>query len=245
MNVSKSKQEQTRRQILRAAVELISEYGYDATTMKQIARMAEIGDATIYKYFSTKEKLLSGYYELCVTLAIRLALETPNFDEYNLQERLQRLMDALLELLLADREFVALSRNIIGKSPILIMGDQLPGKEILKTQVLDFLSKAEATGEIVQCDFKNMLAGLFGDYVFTVISYWLKDESDEFSDTTQLIDLTLGMLVLCLKSGIVNKLTELVSFLVRNQLSRIMQNGSGLLGLLKLAQSEMKAHKKS
>lgn len=245
MKTTKPKQEQTRRHILRVAVDLMSEQGYHATTMKQIARAADIGDATIYKYFATKEKLLAGYYELCVTIAIELTLETPHFDEYNLHERLQRLMDALLELLLADREFVALSRNIIGKSPILIMGDQLPGAATLKTQVLDFLNKAEATGEIVQCDFKNMLAGLFGDYVFTIITYWLKDESDEFSDTTQLIDLTLGMLVLCLKSGIVNKLTELVSFLVRNQLSRIMQNGSGLLGLLKLAQSEMKAHKKS
>jgi AcrR family transcriptional regulator len=245
MKTSKTKQEQTRRHILRAAVELISEQGYDATTMKQIARAAEIGDATIYKYFSTKEKLLTGYYELCVTIAIELTLETPNFDEYNLQERLQRLMDALLELLLADREFVALSRDIIGKSPILIMGDQLPGKATLKTQVLDFLNTAEATGEIVQCDFKNMLAGLFGDYVFTVIAYWLKDESDEFSDTTQLIDLTLGMLVMCLKSGIVNKLTELVSFLVRNQFSRMMQNGSGLIELLQLAKSGINKHQEA
>lgn len=242
MNNSKPKQEQTRRLILRAAVELISEHGYEATTMKQIARTAGIGDATIYKYFSTKEKLLTGYFELCITIAIEQCLTTPQFDEYNLQERLQRLMDALLELLLADREFVALSRHLIMQSPLLIMGDQLPGKLALKKQVSDFLNTAESTGDIAQCDFKNMLAGLFGDYVFAVITYWLNDESDDFANTTQLVDLTLGILVLALRSGIVNKLTELMSFLVRNQLSRMMQHGSGLLELLQLAKSGMSAN---
>ena len=239
MKISKSQQEQTRREIIRAAVDLMTEQGYDASTMKQIARKAGIGDATIYKYFPTKEKLMLGYYELCIAIVLEQTLETPGFAEFGLQERLQRLVDALLELLLADREFVAITRSVVGKSPLLMMRDDMPGQQALKEQVVAFIDAAEQSGEIAACDFKNMLGGLFADYLFAVIAYWLKDESEEFSDTTQLVDLTLAVLVLALKSGVVNKLSELAGFLLRNQLSRVMQNGSGILDLLKLAKRGM------
>lgn len=235
MKTSKSQQEQTRRHIIRTAVDMMTEHGYDATTMKQVARTAGIGDATIYKYFPSKEKLLLGYYELCIEVVLELTLETPGFEEFGLQERLQRLVDALLELLLADREFVAITRSVVGKSPLLMMRDNMPGQQALKEQIVAFIDAAEQSGEIAACDFKNLLGGLFADYLFAVIAYWLKDESEEFSDTTQLVDLTLAVLVLALKSGVVNKLSELAGFLVRNQLSRLMQNGSGLMDMLKLA----------
>lgn len=235
MKISKSQQEQTRRHIIRTAVDMMTEHGYDATTMKQVARTAGIGDATIYKYFPSKEKLLLGYYELCIEVVLELTLETPGFEEFGLQERLQRLVDALLELLLADREFVAITRSVVGKSPLLMMRDNMPGQQALKEQIVAFIDAAEQSGEIAACDFKNLLGGLFADYLFAVIAYWLKDESEEFSDTTQLVDLTLAVLVLALKSGVVNKLSELAGFLVRNQLSRLMQNGSGLMDMLKLA----------
>jgi len=235
MKTSKSQQEKTRRHVIRIAVELITQYGYDATTMKQIARAAGIGDATIYKYFPTKEKLLLGYYELCIETVLELTLKTPGFAQFNLHERLQRLVDALLELLLADREFVAITRAVVGKSPLLMMRDNMPGQKALKEQIVAFIEVAEQSGEIAACDFKNLIGGLFADYLFAVIAYWLKDESDEFSDTTQLVDLTLAVLVLALKSGVVNKISELAGFLLRNQLSRLMQNGSGLMDMLKLA----------
>jgi TetR/AcrR family transcriptional regulator of autoinduction and epiphytic fitness len=40
---------------------------------------------------------------------------------------------------------------------------------------------------------------------------------------------------LALQSGVINKLTELAGFLLRSQLTRVLQNGSGLLDMLKLA----------
>ena len=235
MKISKSQQEETRRLIIRTAVDLMTEQGYDETTMKQIARAAGIGDATIYKYFPNKEKLMLGYYQLCINITLEQTLETTGFEEFGLQERLQRLVDALLELLLADREFVAITRGVVGKSPLLMLRDNMPGQRELKEQVVAFIEAAEKAGEIAACDFKNLLAGLFADYLFAVIAYWLNDESEEFSDTTQLVDLTLAILVLALKSGLVNKASELAGFLVRNQLSRLMQNGSGILDIVKLA----------
>ena len=48
--MKKSKlQQQTRRDLIGAAVALMTEHGYEATTMKQIAHAAGVGDATVYK----------------------------------------------------------------------------------------------------------------------------------------------------------------------------------------------------
>jgi len=240
MKTTKSKQQQTQRLILQAAVDLMTEHGFDGVSMKQISRAAGIGDATIYKYFPTKEKLVLGYFEQSVNDAIAATLATKDFDSYMLQERLQRLVDALLEILLTDREFVAVARELAGKSPTLMMGDSLPGKLAIKQQVGAFLDAAETAGSIAPCDFKPLIGGLFADYLLAVIVYWLNDSSDEFSDTTRLVDLTLAVLVQALASGLLNKLSDLAGFLLRSQLARLMQNGSALLDLVQLARPLLK-----
>ena len=241
MKTTKSKQEQNRRVVIRAAVDLITEHGYDATTMKQIARAADIGDATIYKYFPSKEKLLIAYYELVIADVLKDTAAIPELDQYTLHERLQLLVDGVLESMLGDREFVEITKTIVGKSPLLMMRDGMPGQQVLKQQVATLLEEAEQKGEIAPCEFKEMIAGVFADYLFSVIVYWLKDDSEEFANTTQLVELTLGVLVLALKSGLVNKLSDLAGFLVRSQMTRLMQNGSGLLDMLKVARRGMGA----
>ncbi|HLO94963.1 MAG TPA: helix-turn-helix domain-containing protein, partial [Burkholderiaceae bacterium] len=47
MKISKQQQDQNQRRLLAAAVELMSRQGFEATSMKQIAREAGLGDATI------------------------------------------------------------------------------------------------------------------------------------------------------------------------------------------------------
>ena len=53
------KAERTRTAILEAALDLFSEQGFDPTTMEQIAARAEVGIATLYRYFPTKDGILS------------------------------------------------------------------------------------------------------------------------------------------------------------------------------------------
>jgi AcrR family transcriptional regulator len=235
MKTTKSQQDKTRRHIIRTAVDLITQQGYDATTMKQLAREAGIGDATIYKYFPTKERILLDYFELTIADALKQLDDTPGVDQFTLHETLQLLVDGVLESLLPDREFVAIARAIVRKSPLVLMRDDMPSQHLLKERIAGFIAAAEESGEIAPCDFKNMIGGLFTDYLFAVIVYWLKDESEEFSDTTQLVDLTLSIMTLALKSGVMNKMAELATFMLRSQMARMMQHGSGLLDMLKTA----------
>ncbi|GAA1747848.1 helix-turn-helix domain-containing protein [Aeromicrobium alkaliterrae] len=51
----------TRQHIASAAMREFGERGYDATTMEDVARGAEIGLSTLYRYFPTKEQLATAY----------------------------------------------------------------------------------------------------------------------------------------------------------------------------------------
>ena len=110
------------------AVDLIGLNGIDAVTMKQIARAAGIGDVTIYKYFPNKEKLLLAFFEIAMQDAMEQSVATPDFAHFSLHEKLQRMIDAILENLLAEREFVAICKTELMKSPVLLVGDNFPGQ---------------------------------------------------------------------------------------------------------------------
>ena len=239
MRTSRTQQAKTHRLIIRAAVELMTQHGFDGTTMKQIARAAELGDATIYKYFPSKEKLVMAYFEQAIADALVQMNGTSGQDGFTLQERMQLLIDSLLEILLADREFVAVARRLIERTPMLLLGEALPGKLALKAAFIQMLDQAETKEEIAECGFKPSLAGLTADYVYAVIAYWLRDDSEGFGNTTQMVDLSLGVLVLALRSGLIDKVLELGGFMVRSQLARLMQDGGGLLDLLRTARSAM------
>jgi len=65
--------EATRAKILKAALELFSKYGYNATTTRELARKAEVTEVTLFRYFSSKEDLFKEV--VCVYLP------SPDFKE--------------------------------------------------------------------------------------------------------------------------------------------------------------------
>src|ERR1700685_4024472 len=49
----------TRAALHQAAEQLFAEHGYEATTVAQIAELAQVGERTFYRYFAGKEDLLA------------------------------------------------------------------------------------------------------------------------------------------------------------------------------------------
>jgi TetR/AcrR family transcriptional regulator, regulator of autoinduction and epiphytic fitness len=235
MRTTKPQQAKTQRLLIRTAVDLMTQQGFEGTTMKQIARDAGVGDATIYNYFPTKERLVLGYFEQAFGDALAATHATPDWTDFNLQEQLQLLIDSVLQVMRADREFVAIAKAQVERTPMLMLSGEVPGKVLLQTAFAQMLSDAEAAGEILPCGFKPSLSALLADYVYALIAYWLRDTSEAFGNTTQLVDLSLGVLVLALKSGMVDKLLALGGFVIRSQLARMMQKGTGLIDFLNLA----------
>ncbi|MFH8471516.1 TetR/AcrR family transcriptional regulator [Streptomyces sp. NPDC018000] len=58
LGLRERKKLRTRIAIRRATYRLISEQGYDATTIEQIAEAAEVSPSTVFRYFATKEDIV-------------------------------------------------------------------------------------------------------------------------------------------------------------------------------------------
>lgn len=59
--------ESKNRQIIDAAIEKFSEKGFAKTTMQEIAESAGVGKGTIYRFFDSKEDMVSGLIEAAIT----------------------------------------------------------------------------------------------------------------------------------------------------------------------------------
>jgi len=225
--LSKEKQQEVREKIIIAALDLFTEQGFANTTMKQIAKQAGIGDATIYKYFANKDKLIYAYYGLIAEKTVQQFFEEEELDGYTLQEKLQLLIDIYLNNFLANREFVSDSLKMIMQSPSILFKDVSPVREEFIGLIHDLLMEAEQNGEISHSPFTGATAKLINEYMLAVLLYWVNDDSDEFSNTTQMVDMSLALVIEVLQSGIVSKATDLIGFFLKAHLFRFM--GSGFL----------------
>ena len=76
------KKERTRAAIARAALELFTRRGFEAVTLAEVAAAADVGQRTLFRYFSDKEELLFGddavvQAQLHAALSARPAQEPP------------------------------------------------------------------------------------------------------------------------------------------------------------------------
>jgi AcrR family transcriptional regulator len=85
-----------RRQVLEAAARSFETFGYKATTMDQVAKLAGVGKGTIYTFFANKEELfgeiLSGMIRQLKDMADRTIRPERSFVD-NLTEVLHRILD--------------------------------------------------------------------------------------------------------------------------------------------------------
>lgn len=111
-NPPESKRKEKASRILAAADELFGEQGYDAVSVRDVARAAGVNKALVFYYFDSKEQLfaevLTRYYE-----AHRLALAVALEDEGELDERLVRLVDAYFDFMASNMRFARLVQQQI------------------------------------------------------------------------------------------------------------------------------------
>ena len=242
MKVTEQQKQETRRKIIASAADLFVLQGYDQTSMKQIAREAGIGDATIYKYFPNKDKLIIGFYEVRAEQALEVYTNTEELETYSFQEKLQVMTDTLLEQFMADREFVSLSLNQLLRSPVSLFKDQLSVHKLYKEKFEQLLEELEQSEEYPEVPMRSVIAGLLTDYLIGIVFFWMKDDSEEFVHTTQLVDMSVGLIDSLLKSGLVNKSMEMVGFIIKTQLLRFLSSGGSMMGMLQEMQSTMKKY---
>ena len=218
MKVSQDKKKEIRRNLIRAAVDLFSEKGFRKTTMKEISSRAGYGAATIYNYFPSKEKILFGYFEEKQIDMSESLGSVPDFDSFDLKEKLQIQIETLLDIYLEDREFVEEAYGLLLDSPLRTLSEFQPIKQVFTNMVKSFFDDAAAKGEIPAPPFPGLAVNLYWDYTGLVVFYWLKDDSSGFTNTSVLIDLSLDIIVSVLRSGILSKAADMAAFLFKSHI---------------------------
>jgi AcrR family transcriptional regulator len=165
--------EQTRTAIVEAALRLFGENGYEATTMRAIAREAGVATGNAYYYYASKEELIREYFarhqaEHAAACRQVLAAET------KLGPRIAGVLRTLVDVLAPCRGFVA---------KLYWQGAE-PDAIGLYAEVI-----GGAHGRI-PASARDRLAELLWLYSTVIVRYWVHDTSPGCVKTYRLIDST-------------------------------------------------------
>ncbi|WP_313638419.1 TetR/AcrR family transcriptional regulator [Paenibacillus sp.] len=153
-----------RQQVLQAAAKSFSLFGYKATTMDQVAKIANVGKGTIYTFFTNKEQLFDEILrdmmvEMKMIAEREIRRDRPFFDN------LHRVLDALLEFRSEQELFIKLSQE----SREFGTPQAGEGLEKIENIVLEYLERevqqALQKGEIKPCDPKIVSVVMFRLYI--------------------------------------------------------------------------------
>jgi len=224
MKISAKVKEQTRIRLMESAVDVITEKGFDKASMREIAKRADVADATIYNYFSTKEKLLYGYCEYVQQQVMQELKSIEDFHEYSLRDQLHQLVETELRMWLPAREFLQEVFAQTYAAPAVGYELLADTKALLKTMVVDLIDASVEAGEMPEQPYQDILPTLFWDYQTAILAYWLKDTSDDFANTTKLVDQSTEIINQLLMGGVIGKTLDMFSFLFRTHVLQHMNS---------------------
>ncbi|CAM3139792.1 TetR/AcrR family transcriptional regulator [Filibacter tadaridae] len=178
-----------RQEILEAAAKSFSLFGYKATTMDQVAKIANVGKGTIYTFFANKEDLFNAIVVKLINEmraeADSVAVEGASFEK-NAHARLMQMLKF--------RETHQLYAKLIDEEKEL----RTPAvKEVLETiekeivsYIKEKMEKVIAKGELKPCDTELVAYLLFKSYLALIVD-WGKTHDDELAEK-RIVELLSG-----------------------------------------------------
>lgn len=100
-----------RRQVIDAAAKSFALFGYKATTMDQVAKIANVGKGTIYTFFANKEQLFDEILRSVIGEMKKITEEEVGEDK-TFFENLQQSLDILLEFRAEHELLIKLSQEV-------------------------------------------------------------------------------------------------------------------------------------
>ena len=179
------KARRTRERILEAALELFADRGYEATTMRDVAREAEASLGLAYRYFASKE-------EFALVLYMRLAEESEEWARDGLEggtvaERFEAAMLAKLDQVSPHRGPLAalLTRALDPNSRLSALGEGTAAvREKMGGVFLEVVRGAsDAPGEKQVRELGNVLYALH----LAILLYWFHDKTPETRASRELV----------------------------------------------------------
>ncbi|GGG23329.1 TetR family transcriptional regulator [Lysinibacillus alkalisoli] len=159
-----------RQEIIAAATKSFTLFGYKATTMDQVAKIANVGKGTIYTFFSNKEEL---FQEIAMTLIREMRIQTSEVitDEANFMDNAHAALMKLLEF----REEHLLFAKLIEeekelRTPI-VRQVLIDIESAIIVYIAAYIQKAIDRDEIYPCDTELVSYLLFKGYLAFVVDW--------------------------------------------------------------------------
>ena len=187
------KGEQTRELILKSALDLLQDHGYEKTTMRAIAERAGVSLGNAYHYFGSKEHMIQAFYHqlheahLAVT---RPALER----ETTFKARLLSVMRLKISTLEPYHEFAGVLFKTAADphSPLNPFAHE--SAPVRRDSIQLFEELVRDTKARIPEELRTELPYLLWLYHMGIVLFWIHDSSPRRVRTYRLVDQTVDLL---------------------------------------------------
>lgn len=183
-----AKSDETRQRILNSALTLFREHGFEAATMRDVARSAGVATGAAYYYFSSKDAIIMDFYRRsCVEMQPEIEAALKNAT--GLQRRLVELIGVKLSHFAPHRGVLrALLRN--GADPTHPLSPFSPEThEIRDIDIAWFRGILKDCGVRIPKDLEPHLPDVLWFVQMGVIFFWVIDNSPGQTHSKRLLDL--------------------------------------------------------
>jgi AcrR family transcriptional regulator len=186
------KSEQTRAAIVETALRLFRERGYEATTMRGIAKEAGVSVGNAYYYFGSKEELIQAYYDELQehhVAACRAVLDT----ERDFAPRLLGVLTARVDTMVPYHEFAGKFFKFAAEpnSPLNPFSAESGQSRAAAIEIY----REVVDGSTLRIDpaFREELPELLWLYSMGIVLYWVHDSSPGCRKTYLLVQRTVPL----------------------------------------------------
>jgi AcrR family transcriptional regulator len=184
--------EQTRDAIIEAALRLFRETGYEATTMRAIAREAGVSTGNAYYYFGSKEELIREFY--ASNHAEHAAAARPVLDrETDLAPRLRATLRAQIDVMRPYHPFAAKFFKHAAEPTNPLSPFSAESSEVRTASIALYREVIDGSTARIDRDLRARLPELLWLYSLGVVLYWVHDTSPGCARTYRLIDRTVPL----------------------------------------------------
>lgn len=161
-----------RKQVVEAAAKSFALFGYKATTMDQIAKIANVGKGTIYTFFANKEELFDEILQH-VMLEMKRIADAAIQEDKPFFDNLYRVLDGVLDYRSQHELVIQLSHEVRD------FGTQMAkeGLNKIETMLLNYIEQQVQVGiekqELKPCDPKVAAFVMLKLYVSLTVD-WVK-----------------------------------------------------------------------
>lgn len=187
------KSEETRRRIFDSALALFRKRGFAETTMRDIAKEADVALGAAYYYFDSKEAIVMAFYQRTQDELVPLVTDALS-DTHGFKHRLAAVIRVKLDYCAPNRRLMAaLATHIDPQHPLSPFSEQTHAIRDADTQL--FQNALEGSDIKVPDDLATHLPRLLWLYQMGLLLFWVYDRSPRQWRTTQLFEKTLSILV--------------------------------------------------